>query len=193
MEEFAAEALFIHATAVEGQPAVKLVPMDARLIPEHTILVNLPPHQTVLIAALQLLFVRPVTVYKLLVDILADREVSAAGPNQLLHLLPHARLRPVITVPIAHVMRETLLQPAAADPYICNVARKLQLLPHVQEVARQVHLIAVLALTDRIIQREIAIVIALQTAVTLIAAMLLQPNARKVQRNALIPAHILNA
>ena len=131
-EEFAAEVRFIHATAAEGQPAVKHAPMDARLIQEHTIHANLPLHQTVLIAALQLLSVPPVTVCKLLVDILADQEVSAAELNQLRLPFLHAQLRPVIIVPIAHVMRETLLQPAAADPYICNVARKhlhQQLLP----------------------------------------------------------------
>ena len=39
-EEFAAEVHFILATAAEDQPAVKPALMDARLIPEHTILAN---------------------------------------------------------------------------------------------------------------------------------------------------------
>ena len=126
------EVRFIHVMAVVGQPAAKLALMDARLIQERTILANLPLHQTVLIPANQVAYVSQLMIYKPFRDTHADRELSAARLCQLRPPLLHAQLRPVIIVPIAHVMRETLLQPAAADPYICNVVRKhlhQQLLP----------------------------------------------------------------
>ena len=94
--------------AAEDQPAVKLALMDARLIQEHMIHANLPLHQTVLIAALQLLSVPPVMVCKLLVDILADQEVSAAKLYlHLLLLLPIALAQqteaPAINIPVRPV------------------------------------------------------------------------------------------
>ena len=82
----AAEVHFIPATVAEGQPAVKLALMGARLIPELMIPAKLRLHLIVHIAARQLLFVPLLMVYKLFQDIPANQEVFAAKQHQ--HLLP---------------------------------------------------------------------------------------------------------
>ena len=76
--------------------------------------------------------------------------------------------------------------------HIVFYLRQLPLLP-VREAAKHLRPIAARVLMVHIILQEIVTVTHQQTVVTLIAAMLLQPNARKVLPNVLIPAHILNA